>query len=141
MKFQIVIDNDDDHKHRKHRKHRRHSFLYGNFYDENGPYLREHGLAHLSGNFFCQVDALAFLQEAVDSGEITLEEACVLGRDPALLSLPEERPSGLALYQKNEKARVERMVTKEGLKQLAVASEPKYSRKRFMVWLSRCWSF
>lgn len=127
MKFQISTDGKNP-------------FIHGHFFDENGPYFRGEGLEHLSANFFCQADATAFLYEAVGAGKITFEEACALRRDQALFSLPEERPSGLALYQKNEKARIERMVTKEGLKQLALAPEPKYSWKRFAVWLSRCWS-
>ncbi len=126
MRFQIGTDG-------------KHPFLHGHFFDENGHYFWGEGIDHLSDNFFCQADAAAFLYEAAEAGKITFYEACALRRDQALLSLPEERPSNLLLYQKNEKARIARMVTKEGLKQLAIAPEPKYSWKRFMVWLSRCW--
>lgn len=114
---------------------KKHSFNHGNFFDENGPVFRGEGLVHLSGDVFCQAEALAFVQEALDSGKITLEEACSFGRDHILLSLPEEAPSGLALYQKNEKARVERMITKEGEGQLSVSPEAKHSFMRFMKWL------
>jgi hypothetical protein len=121
MKFNISTDGKNP-------------FIHGYFFDENGLYFRGEGLEHLSPNFFCQTDALAFLQEAVGLRKITLEEACELGRDHALLSLPEERPSGLLRYQKNEQARIERMVTEEGYGQLAVSSESRHSFKRFLKW-------
>jgi hypothetical protein len=114
---------------------KKHSFDHGNFFDENGPFFRGEGLTHLSGDVFCQAEALAFVQEALDSGKITLEEACSLGRDQVLLSLPDEVPSGLVLYQKNEKARTGRMVTKEGERRLALCPESKHSFMRFMKWL------
>jgi hypothetical protein len=117
---------------------KKHFFVHGNFFDETGPYIKEAGgLTHLSGDIFSQADASVFIQEAVDEGKITLEEAFAQRRDELFLSLPTERPSGLALYQKNEKARVKRLVTQEGKKQLAVLLEPKYSIKQLFVWLSR----
>lgn len=119
---------------------KKHFFLHGNFFDETGPWIKEvGGLIHLSGDMFCQTDALAFIQESLNSEKITLEEACALGRDQALLSLPEERPSNLELYQKNEKKRVENLVTKEGKRQMLFMKEPQYSLKRFMAWLERQW--
>jgi hypothetical protein len=115
----------------------KHLFAHGYFFDENGSFFRGEGLDHLSGDMFCQTDALAFIQETLDSGKITLEVAFVLKRGEPFLSLPEECPSGLALYEKNEKARVKRLVTPEGKRQLAVLLEWEYSLKRLLVWLSR----
>lgn len=141
MKFQIIIDNDDDHEDRKYHKHRRFPVIYGNFYDENGPYLREHGLKNLSVNFFCRTDALTFIQEALAAGQITKEEAHLLEKDSALLSLPEKCSFDYALYQQRVKDREEKMVTAEGLRQLDLIpeAESKYSIKRLLVWLSRYW--
>jgi hypothetical protein len=116
---------------------KKHLFDHGYFFDENGSFFRGEGLDHLSGDIFSQADALAFIQEVLDSGKITLEEAFVIRRGEPFLSLPAERPSGFALYEKNENARVKRIVTPEGKKQLAVLLEPKYSLKRLFVWVSR----
>lgn len=116
---------------------KKHPFEHGNFFDENGPYFRSEGLLHLSCDIFSQEHALAFIQEALESGKITLEEACAFGRDQILLSLPEESPSNLALYQKNERKRVDNLVTKEGIRQMDTLLEPKYSVKRLIVWLKR----
>lgn len=118
---------------------KKHPFIHGNFFDENGAFFRGEGLVHLSGDMFCQKDTLAFIQEVLDSGKITLEEACELGRDQVLLSLPEETPSNLALYQKNERKRVDNLVTKEGIRQMDTLLESKYSVKRLIVWLKRQW--
>lgn len=119
---------------------KKHFFLHGHFFDETGPWIKEvGGLIHLSGDMFCQTDALAFIQESLNSEKITLEEACALGRDQALLSLPEERPSNLELYQKNEKKRVEKLVTEEGIRQLNTFLEPKYSLKRLIMRIRRQW--
>jgi hypothetical protein len=92
------------------------------------------GMDHLSRDMFSQADALAFIQHTLDAEGITIEDACALSRDQSLLELPEERPSGLALYQANEKARVERLVTPEGERQLALIAEPAYSFKRLRAW-------
>lgn len=100
MKFQIGTDGT-------------HPFLHGQFFNEHGPYFRGEGLEHLSkDNFFCQQDALAFIQESLASGKITLEEAMVLEKDEALLSLPEEYPPDLAEYERNQKALVWVMMQK-----------------------------
>ena len=117
---------------------KRHLFIHGNFFDEIGPYIKEFGgLVHLSGDMFSRVEVFLFIQKSFQSKKIILEEACELARDPNILLLPEERTSGLALYQKNENARVKRIMTLEGERQLAVIAEPKYSLKRFVVWLKR----
>lgn len=114
---------------------KKHLFVHGHFFDENGPLFRREGLVHLSGDIFCQTDALAFIQETVDSGKITPEEARVLGRDETLLSLPNEVPSGLALYQKNEKLGQRRIVTEVGKRRLSVYLESPHSLIRFAEWL------
>lgn len=107
MKFQLGTDG-------------KHPFIHGHFYNEHGPYFRGEGLEHLSDNFFCQEDALAFLDQAVREEKIALGEAMTLRRDQALLSLPEERPSNLWLYHRNEKADFERFGwTSEGKKPIA----------------------
>jgi hypothetical protein len=113
----------------------KHLFIHGNFFDENGPYLEGMGMERLSRDIFSQADARTFIQQTLDSGKITLGEACELVRDQVLFLLPEENPSSLAMYQKNERAQALRVVTPEGKRQLATFVLPKYSFKRFLKWL------
>lgn len=87
MKFQICTCNYP-------------SFAHGHFFDEHGPYLFGEGLEHLSDNFFCQEEALSFIQEALVAGKVTEAEANALKEDKALLTLPVILPPDVEEYIK-----------------------------------------
>lgn len=91
-------------------------FVHGNFFDERGPYFFGEGLEHLSDNFFCQEEAMVFIQEAFVSGKITEAEVQMLKKDAVLLTLPIKLPSVVREYKKQipeSDAKLRRDATKE----------------------------
>jgi hypothetical protein len=109
-------------------------FIHGYFFDENGPYFRGEGLNHLSDNFFCRADALAFIQAAFAAGQITEEEARVLEKDGALLTLPDHVPSNFERYKAYRLRRSEEKVNRK-MRELKEYYGLMFYVNKFRYWL------